>query len=70
MRDQGLATYLDFKQAAGLLKADLVWSADMEAIRSSLAEYLEVKADLKLDNHPALIAVVKALIAEENDLTV
>jgi len=60
----------DFKQAAGLLRHDLVWSADLEAIRLDLAEYLEVKCSLGLANHPSLINIAKKLIATDNDLTI
>ena len=60
----------DFKQAAGLLRHDLVWSADLESIRLDLAEYLEVKAGLGLANHPSLINIAKKLIATENNFTI
>ena len=60
----------DFKQAAGLLRHDLVWSADLEAIRIDLAEYLDVKSSLGLANHPSLINIAKKLIATDNDLTI
>ena len=60
----------DFKQAAGLLRHDLVWSADLEAIRLDLAEYLEVKSSLGLANHPSLINIAQKLIATDNDFTI
>jgi len=60
----------DFKQAAGLLRHDLVWSADLEAIRLDLAEYLDVKSSLGLANHPSLINIAQKLIATDNDLTI
>jgi hypothetical protein len=60
----------DFKQAAGLLRHDLVWSADFEAIRLDLAIYLEVKCSLGLANHPSLINIAKKLIATDNDFTI
>ena len=60
----------DFKQAAGLLRHDLVWSADLEAIRLDLAEYLDVKSSLGFANHPSLINIAKKLIATDNDLTI
>jgi hypothetical protein len=60
----------DFLQAAGLLEADLIWSADMEAIRKDLATFLRAKAALGIANHPSLISLVQHLLADENDLTV
>ena len=65
-----MSVYLDFKQAVGLLRADLVWSPDMESIRLPLAAYLDNKANLGEGNNPELIKVVKALIAIENDITI
>jgi len=60
----------DFLQAAGLLKADLVWSDDMDSIRFELAEYLKSKTYVGSANHPALIGLVRKLIATENDLSI
>lgn len=60
----------DFLQAAGLLKADLVWSSDFDEIRRPLAEYIQRKASLGLANHPALIEVVQAILKDENDLSI
>tara|TARA_R110001632_G_scaffold188358_1_gene308775 strand:- start:625 stop:843 length:219 start_codon:yes stop_codon:yes gene_type:complete len=60
----------DFKQAAGLLRHDLVWSEDFDAIRSDLADYLDRTSSLGVANSPALVRVVRNLIATENDLTV
>ena len=60
----------DFKQAAGLLRHDLVWSADFEAIRLDLAEYLEVKSSLGSAKHLSLINIAKKLIATDNDFTI
>jgi hypothetical protein len=60
----------DFLQAAGLLEAELIWSADMEAIRIDLATFLRAKAALAGANHPSLISLVQHLLADENDLTV
>ena len=60
----------DFLQAAGLLRADLVWSPDFNAIRQPLAEYLTNKSALGSANHPALIEIVARLLDEENDLSV
>jgi hypothetical protein len=53
-----------------LLEADLIWSADFEAIRLDLATYLRAKAGLASANHPSLISLVQHLLADENDLTV
>jgi hypothetical protein len=60
----------DFSQAAGLLRHDLVWSEDLEAIRLDLATYLESKGPAGIANHASLIAVVRKLIATDNDLTI
>ena len=60
----------DFSQAVGLFRHDLVWSSEMEAIKLNLANYLEVKAALGAGNHPALISLVRTLIATENDFRV
>jgi len=61
---------MDFLQAAGLLKADLVWSPDFNAIRQPLAEYLTAKSSLAEANHPALVEIVARLLDDENDLSV
>lgn len=61
---------MDFLQAAGLLRADLVWSPDFNAIRQPLAEYLTAKSSLAEANHPALIEIVARLLDDENDLSV
>ena len=60
----------DFRQAAGLLRHDLVWSADFEAIRLDLADYLDSKSVLGVGNSLSLIKVVQHLIATENDLSI
>ena len=60
----------DFRQAAGLLRHDLVWSADFEAIRSDLADYLDMKSVLGVGNSLSLVKVVQHLIATENDLSI
>lgn len=60
----------DFKQAAGLLRHDLVWSSDFDAIKNDLADYLDSTARLGAANNPSLISVVNKLIAVENDLTI
>ena len=60
----------DFLQAAGLLRHDLIWSSDFDAIREDLADFLSAQAVLGNTNHPALIRVVQQLISTENDLTI
>ena len=60
----------DFKQAAGLLRHDLVWSKDLEAIRADLAEYLDMKSVIGSGNSLSLIRVVRSLIADENDMSI
>jgi hypothetical protein len=61
--------YADYKQAASLLKEDLVWSGDFENIRFDLMELIERHA--KEQNYPAdLSELVQKLIADENDLSV
>jgi hypothetical protein len=60
----------DFRQAAGLLRHDLVWSADFEAIRSDLADYLDMKSVLGAGNSLSLVKVVQHLISSENDMSI
>ena len=61
--------YANYKQAVGLLRHDLVWSSDLEAIRLPLADLIEFHADAEY--HPsALTDIVEKLIATENDLTI
>lgn len=55
----------DIRQASELLKHDLVWSNDFEAIRTDLAEYLEVQSELGLANHAALLRIVEKLLDAE-----
>tara|TARA_R110000764_G_scaffold97942_5_gene182119 strand:+ start:727 stop:945 length:219 start_codon:yes stop_codon:yes gene_type:complete len=59
----------DFRQAAGLLRHDLIWDADFEAIRLELADYLDSQSEAGVANHATLVTLVKKLIATENDLT-
>lgn len=59
----------DYKQAAGLLRHDLVWSADFDAIRLALANLIDSYADVNY-YPPPLTEVVSSLIATENDLTI
>ena len=59
----------DYKQAAGLLRHDLVWSSDFDAIRLALADLIDLHADANY--HPsALTEIIDQLIATENDLTI
>ena len=60
----------DFRQAAGLLRHDLVWDADFEAIRLDLAEILERRADLGVSNEQPMINMVQKIIASENDMSI
>jgi hypothetical protein len=59
----------DFLQAAGLLEADLVWSADFNSLRKPLADYLRSMAVVGSGNHHALQQLVANLLEEENNLT-
>ena len=59
----------DYRQAASLLKDDLVWSGDFENIRLELLELIERYIQFRL--YPENItAIVQKLIAEENDLSI
>jgi hypothetical protein len=59
----------DYRQAASLLKDDLVWSGDFENIRLELLELIERYIQVRL--YPENItAIVQKLIAEENDLSI
>lgn len=61
--------HADYRQAAGLLRHDLVWSDDFDAIRLALADLIEFHADA--DYHPsALTEIVRILINTENDLSI
>lgn len=61
--------YADYKQAASLLKDDLVWSGDFDNIRFDLMELIHYHADMKV--YPAALTdIVQKLIADENDLSV
>lgn len=66
MRSRSLA---DYRQAAALLKEDLVWSGDFDNIRMDLMELIE--SHVKADSYPpALSSIVQKLIADENDLSI
>jgi len=60
----------DFKQAAGLLRHDLVWSDDFDSIRFALADFIEAQASSGAANSKALLKVVDGLLATENDLSI
>lgn len=61
--------YADYKQAAALLKDNLVWSGDFDNIRFDLMELIQYHADMKV--YPAaLTEIVQTLISEENDLSI
>lgn len=59
----------DYKQAASLLKDDLVWSGDFDNIRFELFELIQRYIEIQLypDN---ITAIVQKLISEENDLSI
>ena len=59
----------DYRQAAALLKDNLVWSGDFENIRIELLELIEryIQVQLYPEN---ITAIVQKLIAEENDLSI
>lgn len=61
--------YADYKQASGLLRHDLVWSEDFEAIRIPLADLIDHHANIG-ERPLALTAIVHNLIATENDLSI
>jgi hypothetical protein len=61
--------YADYKQAAALLKEDLVWSGDFENIRLDLMEMIDSAANQKIFT-PHLSEIVQKLISEENDLSI
>ena len=60
----------NFKQAAGLLRYDLVWSNDFDSIRLDLADFIEAQAPNGAANSQALLKVVDGLLATENDMSV
>ena len=60
----------NFKQAAGLLRHDLVWSNDFESIRLDLADFIQAQASNGAANSQALLKVVDGLLATENDMSV
>jgi hypothetical protein len=59
----------DYKQAASLLKDDLVWSGDFDNIRYELLQLIEqhIRAESFPDN---LSEIVQKLISVENDLSI
>jgi hypothetical protein len=69
--DEFNRAYADMKQAASLLKdKNLVWSADLDAIKEPLAKFLDENASLGHNNDREILRLARAIIAEENDLTI
>ena len=63
--------YADYRQAAGLLlDSNLVWSADMEAIRVGLGLHIASLAFRNDFTDLNILGIVKSLIAEENDISI
>lgn len=60
----------DFKQAAGFLRHDLVWSEDFESIRAPLATFIEEQATHGASNSKSLLWLVRKLLSSENDMTI
>lgn len=61
----------DYRQAAGLLRDDLIWSDDFETIRVDLLTLIDDYIDIGVIFTPEpLDRIVQSLIATENDLTV
>lgn len=69
MRSKLNRDYADYRQAAGLLRHDLVWSADFDAIRIDLARLIENNAALGFYPNE-LTDIVQTLISTDNDLTI
>lgn len=67
MRQQRLRA--DYRQAAALLRDDLVWSGDFDNIRFDLMELIENAANT-YNFQPALTEIVQKLISDENDLSI
>jgi hypothetical protein len=59
----------DYKQAAWLLKDDLVWSGDFDNIRLDLVELIERFIASEVYPEP-MTEIVQKLIATENDLSI
>lgn len=59
----------DYRQAASLLKDDLVWSGDFDNIRYDLMMLISQHADEEVFPKN-LTKIVQNLIAEENDLSI
>lgn len=69
MRSRVERLYADYRQAAGLLRHDLVWSSDFEAIRLDLSTLI-LNASVSGSYSPELTSIVHNLIATENDLSI
>ena len=59
----------DYRQAAGLLRHDLVWSSDFDGIRLALADLIDRYIKAEIYPEP-MSEIVRQLIADENDLTI
>lgn len=63
--------YADIKQAESLLRdRQLVWSADLEVIRTDLADLMSHYASQGYYAPAPLIKIAQTLISDENDLTI
>jgi hypothetical protein len=69
MSSRNQRLYADYRQAAALLRDDLVWSGDFDSIRYDLMCLIEREAEEKKYT-PEMTALVHKLIAEENDLSI
>ena len=69
MRQRLNRLYADYRQAAALLRDDLVWSGDFDNIRYDLMCLIERTAEEKKYT-PEMTALVHKLIADENDLSI
>lgn len=59
----------DYRQAAALLRDDLVWSGDFDNIRMDLHDLIQFHASANY--YPAVMTkIVQTLISEENDLSI
>lgn len=61
--------FADYKQAASLLRHDLVWSNDFDDIRLDLADLIQRFVDAEIYPEP-MTEIVQKLIAVENDLSI
>lgn len=61
-----MTEYETLREAAILLRSDLVWSDDFEAIRCNLAEALDYYAISQQYGFPALLRIAEILIKDTN----